>query len=73
MHNLPFVAADHLSSLFSSVPDSAIAADFACKRTKTTAIVCEALDPYYKKTILENFMIPLLACFVTNQMKRVTQ
>ena len=40
MHNLPFVVADHL---FSSVPDSAIAADFACKRTKTTAIVCEAL------------------------------
>ena len=45
MYNLPFVAADHLSSLFSSMfPDSAIAADCACKHAKTTAIVCETLE-----------------------------
>ena len=30
-------------------PDSAIARDFACKRTKSRSIICEALDPYYKK------------------------
>lgn len=35
-------------------PDSAITADFACKRTKTKSIVCEALDPHYKKPVLEN-------------------
>ena len=35
MHNLSFKAAHHLSELLPSMfPDSAIAADFACKRTK---------------------------------------
>ena len=50
VHNLPFQAADHLSDLFKSMfPDSTIASDFACKRTKTKAI-CDALDPHIKKT-----------------------
>ena len=44
MHNLPFSAADHLSELLpSTFPDSKIAANFSCKRTKTTAIICDAL------------------------------
>ena len=51
MHNLSFKAADHLSELLSSMfPDSAIAADFACKRTKTKT---DALDPHMKKPVLE--------------------
>ena len=38
-HNIPFAAADHLSDLFKTMfPDSTIAANFASKRTKTTAI-----------------------------------
>lgn len=54
MHNLPFQAADHLSDLFKSMfPDSAIASDFACKRTKTKAIICDALDPHMKTTVID--------------------
>ena len=54
MHNLPFEAADHLSTLFPAMfPDSKIATNFACKHTKTRAIICDALDPHYKKPIIE--------------------
>ena len=54
LHNLLFQTADHLSDLFSKMfPDSKIAADFACKHTKTKAICCDALDPYYKKPVVE--------------------
>ena len=54
LHNLSFKAADHLSELFPMMfPDSAIAADFSCKRTKTKAIVSDALDPYMKKPVVE--------------------
>ena len=35
-------------------PDSKIASDFSCKHTKTRAIICEALDPYHKKPVVEN-------------------
>ena len=55
MHNLSFQAADHLSSLFGAMfPDSSIAKDFSCRHTKTKAIICEALDPYHKKPVVEN-------------------
>ena len=54
MHNLPFEAADHLSTLLPTMfPDSKIAKDFACKHTKTKAIICDALDPHFKKPIIE--------------------
>ena len=54
MHNLSFQSADHLSDLFGVMfPDSAIASSFACKHTKTKAIICEALDPYHKKPVIE--------------------
>ncbi len=39
---------EHASKLFAQMfPDSEIARKFACGRTKTTAIVKEALSPYY--------------------------
>ena len=54
MHNLAFEAADHLSTLFPAMfPDSNIATDFACKHTKTKAIICDTLDPHFKKPIIE--------------------
>ncbi|XP_071508171.1 uncharacterized protein [Diadema antillarum] len=38
-HNVPFAASDHLSSSMKEMfPDSKVAAEFACRRTKTTAI-----------------------------------
>ena len=55
MHNISFLTANHLSSLFAAMfPDSKIASDFSCKCTKARAIVCEALDPYHKNPIVEN-------------------
>ena len=54
MHNLPFIAADHLTDLFPKMfPDSKIAGDFSCKRTKTRSIVCHALEPHFKKPLVE--------------------
>ena len=65
MHNLPFSAADHLSELLPSMfPDSKIAADFSCKRTKTKAIICDALEPNISGLLH-------LTCFVMNQMREV--
>ena len=34
-------------------PDSKIASDFGCKHTKTKAICCSALEPHYKKLVVE--------------------
>ena len=57
MHNLPFEAADHLSILFPAMfPDSNIATDFTFKHTKTKAIICDALDPHFKKPIIETII-----------------
>ena len=45
-HNLPFSVSDCFSDLVQTMfSDSAIAAKFSCKRTKTAAIVTEALAP----------------------------
>ena len=45
-HNLPFSVSDCFSDLVQTMfPDSAIAAKFSCKRTKTAAVVTEALAP----------------------------
>ena len=43
-HNLPFAVADHFNKLCSVMfPESKIAAEFACTRTKTAALVTRAL------------------------------
>ena len=56
-HNLSFLTADYLSQLLKSMfPDSAIASDFACKRTKTKSIICDALDPYHKEVVISNLL-----------------
>ena len=45
-HNLPFAVADHFNSLVPVMfPDSKIAADFSCARTKTAALITHALAP----------------------------
>ncbi len=55
MHNLSFQCADHLSTLFGKMfPDSTIASNFSCSHTKTKAIICQALDPYHKKPVVES-------------------
>ena len=53
-HNLSFLTAEHLSSLYSKMfPDSKIARNFKCSRTKTTAISNEAMRPSLKYTLVE--------------------
>ena len=52
-HNLPFYTADHMTDLLPKMfPDSKIAAGFAYKRTKTTAIVCDTLEPHFLEPVV---------------------
>ena len=47
-HNIPFLASDHANKLFPKMfPDSELAKQFSCGRTKTTAIVTQALAPHF--------------------------
>lgn len=58
-HNLAFLNSDHATKMFREmIPDSEIAKTFACGRTKTTAIVKEALAPYYHKKMVDNMSNP---------------
>ena len=51
-HNLPFLAADHLTNLVKTMfPDSKIADLYSSARTKTTAITTHALAPKLRKSI----------------------
>ena len=57
-HNLSFLAADHLSDLFKCMfPDLKVAADFACKRTKTKSIICDAMDPHLKAPVISSLRV----------------
>ena len=52
LHNIELETADHLSELLIvRFPDTKIANDFACKNTKTKAIVCDAPDSHFKEPI----------------------
>ena len=45
-HNLPLATSDHLGPLFRAIfPDSEIAKQYGCARTKTMAIINKALGP----------------------------
>ena len=54
-HNLSFQTSDHATKLFRRMfPDSEIAKKFACRHTKTAAIIKEALAPHYLAKTLHN-------------------
>ena len=54
LHNLSFQTSDHLSDLLASMfPDSKIASSLSCKHTKYKSIICDALDPHFKKPRVE--------------------
>ena len=58
-HNLAFLASDHANKLFRTMfPDSEVAKKFSCARTKTTAIVKQALAPYYTEKVVSNMSNP---------------
>ena len=53
-HNIAFLVADHLTKLTMMMfPDSKIAQDFSCSRTKTTAVVRYALAPMLNAKVVE--------------------
>ncbi len=55
-HNMAFLSSDHTNKLFREMfPDSEIAKKFACGRTEATAIVKEALSPFYHMKAVNNF------------------
>jgi hypothetical protein len=57
-HNLAFLTSDHATKLFHKMfPDSDIAKQFACGRTKTTAVVKEALSPHYLEKVISNIKV----------------
>lgn len=58
-HNIAFLASDHATKLFHKMfPDSETARKFSCGRTKTTAIVKEALAPHYLHKTISNMSNP---------------
>ena len=53
-HNISFLTADHMAPLYRAMfPDSNIAKNFRCKRTKTTCILNKALYPRIKTNLFE--------------------
>ena len=58
-HNLAFLTSGHANKLFRKMfPDSKLAENFACGRTKTTSIVKEALSPHYLKSVVDSMTFP---------------
>lgn len=58
-HNIAFLASDHATKLFPKMfPDSEIAKKFSCGRTKTTAIIKEALAPHFLNETIKNMSYP---------------
>ena len=54
-HNLPLATADHLRPLFKSIfPDSNIAKSYACRRTKTSAIINKAMGLHCHEYLVEH-------------------
>ena len=54
-HNLSFNIMDHFSDLLPKLcPDSTIASDIKCKRTKTKCIMTNALAPYFHSKLVHN-------------------
>jgi len=54
-HNLPIATSDHLGPLFRAIfPDSEIAKQYACGRTKTTAIINKALGPHCHSYVVKH-------------------
>ena len=53
-HNISFLTADHLAPLYRVMfPDSNIAKNFRCRRTKTTCMLNNALYPKIKSNLIE--------------------
>ena len=53
-HNIPFAVADHLSLMYQELfPDSKIAKNFKCSRTKTTCIMNQAMRPLLRNELTE--------------------
>jgi len=63
-HNLPLAAADHLGSLIRcSFPDSKIAQNYSCARTKSTCLLNDAISPDLLSSLVSDMQIrPFSLC-----------
>ena len=58
-HNIPFLTSDHANKLFPKMfPDSELAKQFSCGRTKPTAIVKQALAPHFLDKVTKDLTNP---------------
>ena len=54
-HNLPISTSDHMGPLFGAMfPDSEIAKNYGCGRTKTSAIINKALGPHCHEYVVNH-------------------
>ena len=59
-HNLPMLLSDHASRLFSCMfPDSQIAKRYKSARTKTTALITNAISPELHEDVVRRLIISL--------------
>ena len=59
-HNIPLAVADHLGRLFKDIfPDSKIAKNYACGKTKSTCILNRAIKPDIQSSLLEHIKITI--------------
>ena len=53
-HNISFLIVDHLAPLYAKMlPDSNIAKNFKCSRTKTTYILNQAMRPLLRSKLVD--------------------
>ncbi len=72
-HNIAFLTSDYATKLFCKMfPDSVIAKKFVCGRTKTTAIVKEALVPHFSGENGKKYVLPLLIAYERVQRHMLT-
>ena len=67
-HNIPFAVADHLSLMYQELfPDSKIAKNFKCSRTKTTCIMNQAMRPLLRNELTEYMKEEPFFCLMMGQ------
>ena len=73
-HNIPFLQADHFTKLCKSMfPDSKIAQQFACSRTKTTDILRRHYHQHLVMKLFKLVALHVLPFYVMVVMTKVTK
>ena len=73
-YNLPFRVADHYTKLCKKMfPDSEIAKEFSCSRTKTTHIVKRAMVPCLNKVVVDHCRLNAFSLEIDESIDRKKQ